>query len=133
MRLVDDAVLRAEAVSETTEDEDAKEALTDLLAAYGRLQSNYNFVCAENRLPEPDPVWDAEWHTPTEDGEPAPAPAEVENGDRLLKVDEAAEILGVKPRWLYDRSDSLPFAKKLAPRTLRFSEKGMRRWLKTRP
>jgi len=53
--------------------------------------------------------------------------------DRLLTVDEAAEILAVDARWLYDRSDSLPFAKKLAPRTLRFSERGLRRWLETRP
>lgn len=54
-------------------------------------------------------------------------------GDKLLKVDEAADILGVEPRWLYDRSDDLPFARKLAPRTLRFSERGLYRWLEPRP
>lgn len=53
--------------------------------------------------------------------------------DRMLDVDEAAELLAVEPRWLYDRSDELPFARKLAPRTLRFSERGIYRWLETRP
>lgn len=53
--------------------------------------------------------------------------------DRMLTVDKAAEVLGVTPRWLYDRSDDLPFARKLAPRTLRFSERGLYRWLETRP
>jgi len=67
---------------------------------------------------------------------PAPArnggPSEPEE-DRMLRVEEAAEILDVEPRWLYDRSDDLPFARKLAPRTLRFSERGLYRWLETRP
>lgn len=53
--------------------------------------------------------------------------------DRMLDVNEAADILGVETRWLYDRSDDLPFARKLAPRTLRFSERGIYRWLETRP
>lgn len=63
--------------------------------------------------------------------ETAPRPTEAEP-DRLLDVEAAAEILAVDPRWLYDRSDSLPFARKLAPRTLRFSERGLRRWLESR-
>lgn len=62
-----------------------------------------------------------------------PAGEEGEEEDRMLKVDEAAEILGVKKRWLYDRSGSLPFARKLAPQTLRFSERGLREWLANRP
>lgn len=62
-------------------------------------------------------------------GDPPSHPQE----DRMLDVEAAAEILGVEPRWLYDRSDSLPFARKLAPRTLRFSERGLYRWLETRP
>lgn len=63
---------------------------------------------------------------------PSPPPSDPAS-DRLLKVDEAAAILGVEPRWLYDRSDQLPFARKLAPRTLRFSERGLYRWLERRP
>lgn len=53
-------------------------------------------------------------------------------GDQLIDVNEVASILAVSPRWLYDYTDQLPFACKLAPRTLRFSERGVYRWLKTR-
>lgn len=52
--------------------------------------------------------------------------------DRLLDVTEAAALLDVRPRWLYDRSGTLPFARKLGGRTLRFSEAGLRRWLERR-
>jgi hypothetical protein len=54
----------------------------------------------------------------------------VEKGeDRLLTADETAERLRVKPKWLYDHFDQLPFGKRLADRTLRFSERGLNRWL----
>lgn len=56
----------------------------------------------------------------------APAP------DRLLSVKEAADRLGVDRRWLYRRADTLPFAKKIGPGTLRFSEKGLNRWMERR-
>lgn len=49
--------------------------------------------------------------------------------ERLLDVEQAAALLDVRPRWLYDHARALPFAKKLGGRTLRFSEAGMRRWL----
>lgn len=49
--------------------------------------------------------------------------------DRLLTVPEAASLLHVSPWWLYRKARSLPFARKLGRRTLRFSEKGLRRWL----
>ena len=52
--------------------------------------------------------------------------------DRLLDVREAAALLDVRPRWLYDRARTLPFARKLGGRTLRFSEAGLRRWLERR-
>lgn len=52
--------------------------------------------------------------------------------DRLLTSEEAATMLGVDVRWLYRRADKLPFTRKLGPRTLRFSEAGIRRWLETR-
>ena len=53
--------------------------------------------------------------------------------DRMLTVQEAAAVLEVRPRWLYDRAGKLPFARKLGGRTLRFSEAGLRRWLARRP
>ena len=52
--------------------------------------------------------------------------------DRLLDVERAAALLDVRPRWLYDHAKTLPFARKLSGRTLRFSEAGLRRWLERR-
>ena len=57
--------------------------------------------------------------------EPSPSKAE----DRLLDATEAAERIGVKRKWMYDHFDTLPFGKRLADRTLRFSERGLERWL----
>jgi predicted DNA-binding transcriptional regulator AlpA len=59
------------------------------------------------------------------DGPDAGAPAP----DRMLDVTEAAVLLDVRPRWLYDHAKTLPFTRKLGGRTLRFSEAGLRRWL----
>ena len=58
---------------------------------------------------------------------PTPAP------ERLLRVDEAAAILGVTRGWLYRSAPRLPFARHLSPRVLRFSEAGIRRWIERRP
>jgi excisionase family DNA binding protein len=52
--------------------------------------------------------------------------------DRLLTVEEAAVLLGVTPRWLYRNADSLPFTRRLGARTLRFSEKGIQRYIANR-
>ena len=52
--------------------------------------------------------------------------------DRNLTVDEAAEMLGVTRNWLYRHSGKLPFTRRLSKKALRFSEKGIRRWLETR-
>ena len=51
---------------------------------------------------------------------------------RLLSAREAATMLDVTPRWLYRRARRLPFAKRLSPKVLRFSEDGIRRYLETR-
>jgi len=52
--------------------------------------------------------------------------------DRLLTPKETAAVLGVSVQWLYRRSKSLPFARKLSSKALRFSEAGLRRWQATR-
>ncbi len=52
--------------------------------------------------------------------------------DRLLTAAEAAGVLGVSRRWLYTRASQLSFARYLSPRTLRFSEAGLRRWIERR-
>jgi hypothetical protein len=49
--------------------------------------------------------------------------------DRLLTVEEAASRLSVQPRWLHKNQHRLPFTKKLSRKALRFSEKGLQRWL----
>lgn len=54
------------------------------------------------------------------------------NEDRLLTPAEAAEILGVNRKWMYNHADTLPFTHRLSPRCLRFSESGLRGWMETR-
>lgn len=60
---------------------------------------------------------------------PTVEPVALRQPDRLLDSEEAARRLGVTARWLYDHFDTLPFGKRLADRTLRFSEAGLERWL----
>ncbi len=59
---------------------------------------------------------------------PVAVEATPEAEDRLLTVQEAAEALSVTPDWLYRRSKSLPFARHLSRKQLRFSEQGLRKW-----
>ncbi len=66
-------------------------------------------------------------------GTPAP-PTSIQvsgeaHSDRLLTPTEAATLMGVKVRWLYQHHRAFPFAKKLSRRVLRFDEAGLRRWL----
>ena len=60
-----------------------------------------------------------------------PAP-DIQPKSHLIDATAAAKLLGTKVRWLYDRADDLPFTRRLGPRTLRFDEAGIRRWLETR-
>jgi hypothetical protein len=48
--------------------------------------------------------------------------------EKLLTAEQAALILGVTPRWLYGHAKKLPFARRLSPKVLRFSESGLRKW-----
>ena len=60
------------------------------------------------------------------------APARPRPGkDRLLSAKEAAELLAVSTRWVYDHADDLG-GQRLTPRCLRFSESALRRWLEAR-
>ena len=63
---------------------------------------------------------------------PEPTPSETQpstSGDRLLTANQVAEVLGCSPRWVYDNADSLPFTRRIKPGMLRFSEKGLQRYL----
>lgn len=63
-------------------------------------------------------------------GSAAPAPAWSEAD--LLTVDEAAALLRLSRRWLYRHAKTLPFARKLSRKVLRFSRSGLARWLATK-
>jgi predicted DNA-binding transcriptional regulator AlpA len=54
------------------------------------------------------------------------------NEDRLLTADEAAKVLSLSPDWLYRNAKKLPFTRKLGPKMLRFSNRGLIKWLETR-
>ncbi|MEW6325753.1 MAG: helix-turn-helix domain-containing protein [Nitrospirota bacterium] len=61
----------------------------------------------------------------------SPAPGNglpVNEPDRHLTAREASRLLNVSERWLYRKAKHLPFARKLSPKILRFSEAGLRRW-----
>ena len=53
------------------------------------------------------------------------------NADKesLLTPDDAANLLGVNRRWLYRHANTLPFARRISRKNLRFSEAGLRRWI----
>ena len=55
-----------------------------------------------------------------------------QQADESLGVKEAARRLGMSPGWLYRHARDLPFAKRVGPRTLRFSAEGIRRYLTAR-
>jgi excisionase family DNA binding protein len=57
---------------------------------------------------------------------------ESKDEDRLVSVEEAAELLGVSRDWLYRRASKLPFTRKLGPKMLRFSSIGIQKYLATR-
>jgi excisionase family DNA binding protein len=58
----------------------------------------------------------------------APKP-EPEQADRLLTVTEVAKRLDVSRRYVYGHIDEFPFVRRLGPKTLRFSERGLDKWL----
>ena len=64
-------------------------------------------------------------------GQPAPAPVLEPKADRLLKIDEAAALLGISKRTLYSDVDTFPFTRRQGKngRTLRFSLLGIQDWI----
>lgn len=90
------------------------DALPAVLAALERLRAR---------------IWSRLARPPEPDGNGASPPEE----DRLLDAEAVADRLGVSPRYVYDHADDWPFARKLSPRKLRFSERGLYRWLEERP
>ena len=80
-----------------------------------------------NLLPDLDRVRAMAWVRLTGPHVATQAPTRPRPGkDRLLSAQEAAELLGVSRRWVYDHADELE-GQRLTPRCLRFSEKALRR------
>jgi predicted DNA-binding transcriptional regulator AlpA len=52
--------------------------------------------------------------------------------DRLLTVTEAAQRLSTTPDWLYRHASKLPFTVRLTPKQLRFSLRGIEKYLQRR-
>jgi len=55
-----------------------------------------------------------------------------QDADRLLTAEEAAEMLSMSPDWLYRNAKKLPFTRRLGHKMLRFSQRGIVKWLESR-
>ena len=53
----------------------------------------------------------------------------MDEADFLMTVEQAAKMLNVSEDWLYDRAKTFPFTIKLGPKMLRFSVKGLQKYL----
>ena len=58
--------------------------------------------------------------------------AEPDRPDTMLNVKEAGRRLGMSARWVYKNANALPFARRYPSGALRFSERGLERWLSRR-
>lgn len=52
-----------------------------------------------------------------------------DDGDELLTLKEAAQMIGRNPRWFTRQRRQLPFVKRLSPRTLLVSKPGLLKWI----
>ena len=64
--------------------------------------------------------------------EPAPPSRNGAPPDELLTAAATAPRVGMSRRWVYLHADELPFTRRLPGGALRFSSKGIDRWLATR-
>jgi predicted DNA-binding transcriptional regulator AlpA len=55
-----------------------------------------------------------------------------ESAERLLTAEEVAHALGVTKRLVRRRAKRLPFARRISPRAVRYSESGLKRWMSNR-
>jgi predicted DNA-binding transcriptional regulator AlpA len=54
------------------------------------------------------------------------------DAERWLSAKDVAERLDVSPRYVYAHRRSFPFTKELPGGAIRFSERGLRRWMERR-
>lgn len=62
----------------------------------------------------------------------AQQPVEHREPDRLLSAEEAAQMLGVKERWLRDHAHEVPGRMQLPGKVTRFSRRKIERWIRER-
>lgn len=109
-----DRLTLAEVVADPDRLEDTPlEELPDLLAELERLRAE---VWTRLMAPVSAPTGD----------EDRPDP------DQLLDAEAVADILDVNTRYVYDHAEDWPFTRRISSRKLRFSERGLYRWLNTR-
>jgi hypothetical protein len=61
------------------------------------------------------------------------AGAATQTADEWLTAEEAAPLVKQSRGWLVRHHRALPFARKISPKTIRFSRTGALRWMETRP
>jgi predicted DNA-binding transcriptional regulator AlpA len=61
-----------------------------------------------------------------------PFASEAAGDEELLDVSETARRLAVSRDWVYRNGKTLPFAVRVGTRHLRFSTRGLERWLRSR-
>jgi predicted DNA-binding transcriptional regulator AlpA len=88
----------------------------DILASYAKAQQAYIQELVREAVEQ------AKQHT---------APT-AEEEDKMLTAEEAAKVLASSADWLYRNANKLPFARKLGPKMLRFSQRGLNKWVEQR-
>ncbi len=56
-------------------------------------------------------------------------PRRAQEPEKLLTAQQVAETLNVTSRWVYEHADSLPFMRRIGSRSLRFSSRGLEKYL----
>ena len=56
-------------------------------------------------------------------------PRRAQEPEKLLTAQQVAETLNVTSRWVYEHADSLPFMRRIGSRYLRFSSRGLEKYL----
>lgn len=62
----------------------------------------------------------------------ATPPSQPTEAGKLLDADAAAERMQMSKNWLYKNAAKLPFAVRVGSRSLRFSETGLEKWMRSR-
>jgi len=57
---------------------------------------------------------------------------EAPTSDGLLSAKEAGRRTGMSTRWLYAHADTLPFAVRVGTKAVRFSARGIEKWVEQR-